>query len=156
MAIAITMKKYLSDYHVDYDVLDHEKTMTASHSAQSSHISGDCVAKGVVLHCGDKWLLAVLPASHRLELGEIKRWAHRPLRLAKEEEITSLFPDCEVGAVPALGEPYGVETVIDDSLEAQPEIYIEGGDHRSLIHLSGDQFRRLTMNSPHGRFSVHA
>jgi Ala-tRNA(Pro) deacylase len=57
--------------------------------------------------------------------------------------------------VPALGAAYGMETLLDDSLAAQDDVYIEGGDHESLIHLSGESFRTLLGQARHGDFSTH-
>ena len=45
--------------------------------------------------------------------------------------------------------------IVDDSMEAQPEIYIEAGDHETLLQLSRAQFARLTADALHGRFSTH-
>jgi Ala-tRNA(Pro) deacylase len=42
---------------------------------------------------------------------------------------------------------------VDDSIEAQPEIYMEAGDHETLLHISHAQFARLMGNARHGRFS---
>jgi Ala-tRNA(Pro) deacylase len=42
---------------------------------------------------------------------------------------------------------------VDDSIEAQPEIYMEAGDHETLLHMSHAQFARLMENARHGRFS---
>ncbi|MCK5712131.1 MAG: YbaK/EbsC family protein, partial [Hyphomicrobiaceae bacterium] len=60
------------------------------------------------------------------------------------------------GAVPPLAEPYAVDAFIDESLDEQPDIYLEGGDHRSLIHIPGSQFRALTKNVRHARISTPA
>jgi len=49
----------------------------------------------------------------------------------------------------------GLNIIVDDSIEAQPEIYMEAGDHETLLHLSHAQFARLTANALHGRFSAH-
>ena len=49
----------------------------------------------------------------------------------------------------------GLETIVDDSIGAQPDIYMEAGDHETLLHLTHAQFARLTANAPHGRFSAH-
>ena len=78
------------------------------------------------------------------------------VEMATEEEISGLFPDCETGAVPPLAEPYAVDAFVDDSLDEQPDIYVEGGDHRSLIHIPGSQFRTLTKNVRHARISAPA
>ena len=44
--------------------------------------------------------------------------------------------------------------MIDDSIEEQPEIYIEAGDHATLVHMSQAQFADLTSTARHGSFST--
>jgi len=73
--------------------------------------------------------------------------------LASEGEIEGLFEDCARGAVPAVGECYGLDTVIDDSLDEQPDVYFEGGDHATLVHMSHAQFANLTAAARHASFS---
>jgi prolyl-tRNA editing enzyme YbaK/EbsC (Cys-tRNA(Pro) deacylase) len=60
-----------------------------------------------------------------------------------EDEIDATFSDCERGAIPAIGEAYGVDVVIDPSLVHQPDVYFESGDHEHLIRMTGDDFRGL-------------
>ena len=49
--------------------------------------------------------------------------------------------DCETGAVLPLGAGYALECiVVDENLEGERDAYLEGGDHRTLIHLTGQQF----------------
>jgi Ala-tRNA(Pro) deacylase len=52
-----------------------------------------------------------------------------------------------------MGPGYGVETVIDDSLDDQPDVYFEAGDHASLVHMSGAEFSRLTQQAQRRHFS---
>jgi Ala-tRNA(Pro) deacylase len=75
--------------------------------------------------------------------------------MAAESEIDRLFTDCAHGAVPAAGSCYGLDVIVDDSIRMQPEIYIEAGDHETLLHLGRAQFARLTAGSLHGSFSAH-
>ncbi len=70
------------------------------------------------------------------------------MSLATEEEISELFPDCETGAVPVIGAAYGIRTAVDDALEGLDDIYFKDGDHRSLVHVSGDRFHRLMEEAP--------
>ena len=49
MAIAKTLKAYLEDHHVEYDMVEHVHTVTALESAHSAHVPGHQVAKAVVL-----------------------------------------------------------------------------------------------------------
>jgi Ala-tRNA(Pro) deacylase len=156
MAIAPTLQKYLADRNIAYDTIPHERTMSSMHTAEACHVSGDCLAKGVVLRDGDGYMLAVLPASHHIRLSDLRSELGQNVDFATEQEIEQLFRDCDRGAVPAVGECYGLDVVVDDSLETQPEVYMEGGDHATLVHMSHAQFARLTAQARHGRFSVHA
>lgn len=155
MALALTLQQYLADHRVDYDVVTHEPTVSASRSAQQSHVSGDRLAKAVIVKDEEGFLMAVLPASHHVRLGELSRLLGRQVGLATETEASWLFRDCEFGAFPALGSAYGLDVIVDDSLAAQSDVYLEGGDHTSLVHMSAAQFRKLTENARHGRFSLH-
>ena len=74
--------------------------------------------------------------------------------MAQENELPSLFQDCELGAVPALSEAYGLDVIWDDQLQAVSEIYIEAGDHENLIHMQGDSFCRLMKEMPHSIISA--
>ena len=72
----------------------------------------------------------------------------RSLEMLPEAEIESTFSDCECGAIPAIGEPYGVDVVVDPALIHQPDVYFESGDHQHLIHMNGEVFRQLMENVP--------
>jgi Ala-tRNA(Pro) deacylase len=154
MSIALTLQKYL-DQNVTYEVIQHEPTMSSTRTAEVCHVSGDRVAKAIVLRRDGGYLLAVLPASHHIHLQDLRMQLDDKVDLATEDEIAQLFRDCARGAVPAVGECYGLDVIVDDSIEAQREIYMEGGDHATLIHLGGGQFARLTVGAWHGHFTAH-
>ncbi len=154
MAIAMTVQQYLSKNGIEYDTVSHPPTQSSMETAQSSHVKSDRIAKGVLLRTEDGYLLAVLSASHHIRLGELRTWLNESMELASEEEITDLFTDCELGAVPAVGAAYGLDVVIDDNLVMQPDVYFEGGDHTTLVHLTADNFRKVLGDAPHTEFSV--
>ena len=141
MAIAITLARYLAERDVEYDVVEHSHTATALESARTSKISLDRLAKAVVLKGDDGFLVAVLPASGHIQFGQLRKQLGADVDMANEEQIESLFHDCEPGAVPAIGAAYGLRVIVDDSLASEPEIYLEGGDHASLVHVSGSAFQ---------------
>ena len=142
MAIAPTFQKYLAAKDVAYDVVAHEPTKSSIRTAEACRVSGDCVAKAVVLR--DEYP----PGDLRMQLG-------LDVDLAAEYEIEELFEDCAPGAVPPVGESYGLDMVVDDSIEEQPEVYLEAGDHATLVHMSHVQFACLTATARHGCFSAH-
>jgi Ala-tRNA(Pro) deacylase len=156
MGIALTLQQYLDDRHVDYEVTTHKHTSCSSQTVLASHVPGDALAKAVVLTREGGFVVAVVPASCKVELDAVERMLHCPVRIAGEEEIDGLFPDCEAGAVPPIVAAYALDAIVDDRLEQQPEIYLEGGDHRSLIHVHGDRFRDLMRDAPHGAIAMHA
>ena len=156
MTTAPKLKNYLDSFGVRYDLVPHDPTMSSLRAAEASHVPADCVAKAVVLLDDDGYLLAVLPASHHLRFDDLENQGHWPIRMATEEEIEDLFPDCARGAVPPIGPAYGVKTIVDDSIVELPDVYFEGGDHATLVHMSGPAFDRMLGNAEHGSFSTHA
>jgi Ala-tRNA(Pro) deacylase len=155
MSIAPTLQRYLADQNTAYDMIEHRPTMSAMRTAEAAHISGDCLAKGILLRNSDGYMLAVIPASRHISMPDLKAELGQDVDLASEDEIGQVFRDCEHGAVPAVGTCYGVQAIVDDQLAEQPEIYFEAGDHATLIHLSQAEFARLTAAARHGRFSIH-
>ncbi|MGB6937685.1 MAG: YbaK/EbsC family protein [Xanthobacteraceae bacterium] len=154
MPIAPTLQRYL-DQNVTYEVIPHEPTMSSTRVAEAGHISGNRVAKGIVLRRDGGYLLAVLPASHCIHLQDLRMQLDDNVELATEDEIAQLFCDCARGAVPAIGECYGLEVIVDDRIDTQPDVYMEGGDHATVIHVDRGRFARMNVNAQHGRFSAH-
>jgi len=153
MAIAPTLAKYLAEKHVQYDVLPHGLTLSSMRAASARRIPDDRIAKAVLLRDATGYALAILPASHHIRLSALKRQYGDDVEFAREEEIIELFDDCEEGAVPAIGECYGLDLVIDTDINAKPEIYFEAGDHATLVHMSHSEFATLTRTAQLGHFS---
>jgi Ala-tRNA(Pro) deacylase len=159
MAIAHTLKSCLEQERVPYEVIAHRHTATSLRAAETAHIAADRLAKAVLLEEDlehSHYVMAVLPASHRVLLAAVGRRIGRKVHLATEEDAAGLFEDCEAGAIPAVGPAYGVETVVDDSLMAQPELYFEAGDHEHLVRMKTEDFMRVLGDCPHGRFGKPA
>ncbi len=156
MTISMKLESYLVDQGVEYEVLKHQPTWSSSQTAQASHVSGNRIAKGVVLKDAEGYLMAVLPASCHIHFNKLQSMLGRDLDMATEEEAVTLFKDCEPGAFPAVGAAYGLEMVVDESLDSQPDIFMEGGDHASLLHISAEQFHNLMSSALHGSFSFPA
>lgn len=153
MATATTVESYLRRQQIPYEVVAHPHTHTSLQSARAAHLAPDCMAKAVLLHDSGSYVMAIIPGTHHLQLGRLRRQLGRDLGLATENEMASLFRDCEPGALPALGPAYGIETVWDDSLRAQSELCFEAGDHEHLLRLKCGDYLALLSSCPHGTFS---
>lgn len=157
MSIPARLTSYLQQRDARYDICAHEHSRTSAQTARSAHVPPHQLAKSVLVEDDAGCLMAVLPADRQLKLGVLSRLLNRhSLRLADEARISSLLPDCDRGAVPALGMAWGLETIVDDELEANDVVYIEGGDHEQLLRLSHDQFHALMSDVKHGRFCGEA
>jgi len=143
MGVAITLQEYLDFRHINYELIKHSHTDTPSHAATAAQIPSNQMAKPVLLGDDHSYLLVVIPASHRLELARLNQLMARGLEVIHQNEAKATFNDCEPGALPAIGEAYGVDTLLDASLAHEDDIYFECGDHEHLVHMSGEDFRKL-------------
>jgi len=153
MGIAMKLSDYLKANEVQYEVVNHSHSGNSMQTARASNVPARCVAKAVVLEDDRHAVMAVLPASRRLELRELQARDGHSLRLATEAELKQLFKDCEPGAVPPMGMVYGIETIWDDSLMEQPETYFEAGDHETLVRMKTRDFIGLMKGARHMAFS---
>ena len=101
----------LTAENIQYEEIPHEFTVSSTRTAEASHISGDRLAKGVVLRRDGEYMLAVMPASHHLRLTELRAQLGDDVDMANETEINQLFRDCAHGAVPAVGKCYGLNII---------------------------------------------
>ena len=156
MSVAITLQGYLDGLGVEYEVVAHPYADTGIDTAASAHIPPDKLAKSIMLEDEGGYLMAVCPASKRIKLGELYREINRRLEFANEAELADVFGDCVLGAVPPVGDLYGIDVVVDTELFMQPDVYFEAGDHVDLIHVTADNFQKLMSNAEHASFSKPA
>ncbi|MEX1094953.1 MAG: YbaK/EbsC family protein [Planctomycetales bacterium] len=67
----------------------------------------------------------------------------RKVELAPESELRTLFPDCELGAVPPFGSEYGLTTVVDEPLTHDDYIVFDGNSHHEAISMSYGDFAAI-------------
>ena len=116
MKCSDTVKQHLSNKGVEFEVVTQSRTAGSMETAAAAHVSGEGLAKAIVLKDKDGHLVAVIPATHKLELGKLNESLGRRLEMAAEAEFAGLFKDCDLGAVPPLAGAYGLDAVIDESL----------------------------------------
>lgn len=153
MGLATTLQSFLDGHNLGYETVAHEFSESSQRTAAAAHLSGHKLAKAILLKDDGDFLLAVLPAARRLHLGHLHHSLQRPVGLATEDEVATLFADCRTGAVPPAGLLYGIDTVVDDSLLEEPDVYFEAGDHEQLIHMNQRDFRRLLGDATHAQLS---
>lgn len=151
--IANKLHHFLQQRRVPYEVVTHEPTRSTSRTAQAAHVPGAKIAKPVMIHHEYGYLLAVVPGTSVVDLDALQDMLDRKIGLASEDQAASVFGDCAKGAIPPIGAAYDVPMVVDASLREQADLYFEGGDHVSLVHVSGDAFRNLTAGAQYAPIS---
>ncbi|MGB7218439.1 MAG: YbaK/EbsC family protein [Vicinamibacterales bacterium] len=128
--------EFLKHARVPYTTFQHRVAFTAQEEAAISHVPGRSWAKVVVCFADSEPVLAVLPAHFRVDLEELRALAGAgTLRLAREQEITELYPDCEPGAMPPFGDLYRQRVFLDRSLVGEPEMVFNAGTHTDAIRM---------------------
>ena len=144
MAITKRLKDVLDEAKISYEVYNHPLAYTAQEIAERQHFSGDEMAKVVMLVVDGQLIMAVVPASQKIHPGTARKnlRAH-DLRLATEDEFTSRFSGCEIGAMPPFGNLFGVPVYVDPAVGEYEYIYFNAGNHAQTVRLKYADFETL-------------
>ena len=144
MPILTKLKDVLDQAKISYQIYSHRSAFTAQEIAESLHSSGKKMAKVVILKVNGSFVMAVVPADRMVSLRKVvAALGVREAALATEAEFTSLFPGCEIGAMPPFGNLFGLPVYVDSSLETEEDIFFNAGNHRHTVRLSYADFKRL-------------
>jgi len=144
MPVLKKLKEILDEGKISYEVYNHALAYTAQEIAAKQHFSGREMAKVVMLTVDGNLIMAVIAGNHKLHLNTVKAsLGAKELRLATEDEFSSRFPDCEIGAMPPFGNLFGVPVVVDPALEKDEYIYFNAGNHVQTVHLRYKDFEKL-------------
>lgn len=140
----MNIHNFLDQKKVAYETIQHRPTFDAQRLAEAVNESGRHVAKTVLLRSAKDYLLAVLPATHTIDLPGTRALLRTDdVALASEPEINEKFPDCETGAIPPFGSQYALTTLVDESLADAGQIVFEGNTHEEAIRMRFDDFFEL-------------
>ena len=138
------IQEFLDRNNVKYITLKHSPAYTAQEIAARAHISGNELAKTVMIKVNGQMAMAVLPAAFKISFEQLKSaLGAEKVRLAYEQEFMDKFPDCEVGAMPPFGNLYGMEVYVAESLTKDEEIAFNACSHSELIKMSYKDFETL-------------
>jgi Ala-tRNA(Pro) deacylase len=127
--------RYLRDHELPFVHSVHMRAVPAQRLAHAEHVSGDRIAKPVVVSLDGRLALAVVSAAQHVDVEALRRvTGARLARLAPEESFQGRFEPCETGAEPALG-LFGLELFVDADLIREPWIVMRAGTHEDAITL---------------------
>jgi Ala-tRNA(Pro) deacylase len=135
--------EFLATQDVPFETLVHPPAFTAQKRARFLHLPGREVAKVVLLHGPGGYVLAVVPATRRVDPDRLAATLGGPVRLADDNEIARVFHDCEWGVVPPFGTLYGLPVLIDDSISPDTLMVFETTTHAEAVRMLCRDFERL-------------
>jgi Ala-tRNA(Pro) deacylase len=144
MTFSDSLSQYLQNHNIHFSLTHHRLAFTAQEVAQVVHIPGKDVAKTIVVFADGKPYLAVLPAHHKINVGNLRDVLHVvSLRLAHEDELAQLFPSIEIGAMPPIGPILNISVIVAESLTQDENITFNAGTHTDVITMAYKEFEEL-------------
>lgn len=153
MAVTTTVQEFLRQANVAYMVVPHPPAFTAQEEAAVTHVPGRNWAKSVVCFADGDPVQAVVPADLAVNLDRLLVVTGADtIRLAREDELDWLFPDCERGAMPPFGPLYHQRVYVDETLADDGEIVFNAGTHSDAVLMRFDDFVEIVRPTL-GRFA---
>ena len=144
MPLLEKLRAFLEENHAEYTHTVHALAYTAREVASAEHLPAREVAKTVVIHGDQGYSMVVLPANKLVDFQEVRvALGLSHARMVPETELSQLFPDCELGAMPPIGNLYGMAVFLDSHLAAEDMITFNAGTHRDVVHMRTAEYRRL-------------
>ena len=136
--------EFLNDSSVNYDIVEHVSVFTAQQMAALEHEPGRYVAKPVIVKADGEFMMCVLAACYKIDLGALKnQLGVQKVELADENEIGEIFDDCDLGAEPPFGNLYDLPVIMDKALEDDDHILFQAGTHEQAIRMDMGDYRKL-------------
>jgi len=145
MAVTASVQEFLRRASVPYTVFPHVPAYTAQEEAAVTHVPGRDWAKAVICFVDGEPIQAVVPADLVVDLDRLAVVAHATsIRLADEDELGWLYPDCERGAMPPLGPLYRQMVYVDEALADEEQIVFNAGTHGDAVSMRYEDFAAIT------------
>jgi Ala-tRNA(Pro) deacylase len=137
------LARFLKERELQYEIVHHMRDYTARETALDTETPPREFAKTVFLRVDDGFAMAVLPASEFISEKRLREAlpAHT-VRLASEEEIAPLCPDCALGAAPPFGNLYGLPVYVSPILAKCKHITFNAGTHVDAIRMAYEDYER--------------
>jgi Ala-tRNA(Pro) deacylase len=138
--------EWLASHHVEHEIHQHEPAFTARGTAVAEHIDPRTFAKVIGVAAADgRQVLLVLVATDRVDLHKARHaLTTSDVRLLTEPEMAAIAPTCEVGAMPAVGDLFGLPMFADYAVRDDPVISFNAGNHHLSVRVERIAWDRAT------------
>jgi Ala-tRNA(Pro) deacylase len=142
----VRLLDWLARQGIEFEVHRHAEAFTAQASARAEGVDARTFAKVVgVTTDGGRRVLLVLDATDHVDLRKAREaLAARDVRLLSETELADLAPDSQVGAIPAVGQLFGLPMYADYAVRDDPAISFNAGNHHDSVRVERAAWERAT------------
>lgn len=144
MKVTKKLKEYLNKNKIDYTIYYHNPTIKTRELAKNLDILEKEFVKAIIVQTEDGFVMTVVPYGQKVDLGLFKNASSKAkVKIANLEQVKTLFPDCEMGAIPPLGNLYKLPVYASQALKKCHEIVFHAGTYTDTIKMSYEDFRKL-------------
>lgn len=142
--VPLRLVSMLDQGNAAYHIVHHRQDATAREAAADTQTPEQAFAKSVVTIADGQFVLVVLAASEMINFTKLREAiGAREVHLASESSMRELFPDCEIGAEPPMGNLYDLPVYVSDQIAHDETITFNGGTHTEAIRMAYKDFARL-------------
>ena len=136
--------EWLRSRAIEHDVHEHPETFTARQTAIAEGVDPRTFAKVVAVRTDDQQtVLLVLDATDHVDLRKAREaLLADDVRLLTEAELAALAPDCEAGAMPAVGTLFGLPMLADHAIHEDAALSFNAGTHRCAVRVDRAAWER--------------
>lgn len=150
MNIPTTVRNYLARKGGQYKVHAATAGLSLADAVRAARVPVQKLVRSAVLKDGSSYLMAVYPATHRLDLTVLNVNSRRNFAACSADELKTLLADSENVALPPLGEPYGLKVIIDRAVDELDEVFFTPGVGHLFVRARQEDFTRLTAGALRG------
>ena len=128
---------WLESAGIDYELHEHDRSLTAMATARAEGVDPHTFEKVVWVRSAEGGdALIVLDATDHLDLSKAREVLRSgKVKLVPEDEIAKLAPDCDPGAMPAVGDLFGLPTLADLHVCDSAEVSFNAGSHSVAVRV---------------------
>lgn len=132
-----SLMRWLDSEGVEHELHEHDRSFTALATARAEGVDPHTFEKVVWVRSAEHGdALIVLDAKDHLDLGKARDVLKAGrVTLVSEDEIEQLAPDCDPGAMPAVGSLFGLPTYADVHVQDSAEISFNAGSHTVAVRV---------------------
>lgn len=137
---------WLAERAIEHEVHEHAATFTARATALAEGVDPRSFAKVVGVRTDDdRTFLLVVDATDHVDLVKARHaLLASVVRLLTEADLAALAPDCEAGAIPAVGILFHVPMVADYAVREDRDISFNAGSHRFSVRVDRFAWEQAT------------